>query len=460
MHTDFPASAQTESAQTASAQAESAQAESAQANASPATSAASAAAAAKKTARSPKAIIIVPGIMGSSIYANSKFTIGTVKFAKGTRVWAPSRSGVFSADEKVLSLSCDKDGRPLYDVDVLPPIVNDPDEKRNYGGLNIYKNLYRFLFDNFSDEYDIVLYEFDWRKSQYAVAQELDAYVNSQGYTGVVLIAHSMGGNVTSYYLALGEAQRSKVLKHISIGAPYLGAEKLAYSFDTGDAVDNFLTIGKLVIPIDISVVIDNDIRSVMPNFPAVYGLLPLSFRFVPFLKVRMSGEMRRIDTYANTVDMLSLHLKNWNTKLYKEAISHQDKLFRNGRHVTTLVDSYYIVGDDVDTPEMVQLSLDARNRKFRGLAAEMTRAGDGMVTVHSALIGNTISKRVMFKYKSKGISKADHISMVDGSDDCKTFDFIRDVILGVDVFAFRRGDFYERYSGFKKRIVTVKQDL
>ena len=405
--------------------------------------------------RSDKAIIIVPGIMGSAIYANSPFTIGAVKFKRRLRVWPPARNKFLSADEKVLSLACDKNGDPLYDVSALPPIVNTKNVgDRIYGGLDIYKNLYSYLFDNFAPEYDVILYEFDWRKDQYEVARELDAYINESGYTGVVFVAHSMGGNITSYYLSLGAAQRAKVIKHISIGAPYLGSEKLAYSFDTGDAVDNYLNIGHLTIPLDISKIIDKAIKTVIPNFPSVYGLLPLKQFFVPFLKVKSAGgRLQIIDNYRDTLSMLSLHLKNWNNALCRAALSHQKNLFKKGLHITSLTDSYYIVGDGEQTPEMIRLGLDTKKMKFGKLVSEKTTAGDGMVTLHSSLVGGTIVRNVMFKYTKKGSVKADHIELISGSDNHKSFDFIRDIIRGENVFALTSGDFYERYAGFTRRV-------
>ena len=404
------------------------------------------------TNKHTKAIIIVPGIMSSSVYAGSTFTVGSFTVSKGMRVWAPARNRVFSAGKKVISLSCGKDGSPLYDVVTMPPVVNDKESERSYGCLDMFKKLYGYLFDAFSSEYDIVLYEYDWRKSQFDVACELDAFIDSSGYSGVVFIAHSMGGNITSYYLSLGKAQRKKVIKHISIGTPYLGCEKLVYSFDTGDAVDNYPNIGRFVIPFDLASILDNEIRAVVPNFSSAYDLVPLNYHFLPFLNIKIPWETRIIDTHTDTVDILSLHLKNWNGALYKKAVSNQERLFRHGKHVTKFVDSYYIVGDDVNTPETMQISLNAKMLKYRKLLAGKTKEGDGMVTLHSALIGNTVTKNVMFKYNMKGVSKADHVSLVDGSDDCKTFDFIRDVIRGVDVFGLRKNDFFERYSGFKMR--------
>ena len=55
---------------------------------------------------SKKAIIILPGIMGSTIYAKSSFKIGSISLSKNDRVWDPPIN-IFTARHRVFSMKCD-----------------------------------------------------------------------------------------------------------------------------------------------------------------------------------------------------------------------------------------------------------------------------------------------------------------------------------------------------------------
>lgn len=397
---------------------------------------------------SKKAIILLPGIMGSAIYARSSFKIGSVSLSENDCVWDPPIN-IITARHRVYSMKCDSDGKPLYDVGSLEPIVNNEKAPyRKYGALNVYKNLYLRLCGDFDPEYDVILYEYDWRNDPYDTAVALDKYIEDNGYDEIVFISHSVGGNVSSYYMTLGNDRIKKIKKHISVGAPYLGTEKLAYVYDTGDAVRYEVLGVNLVLPF-----LGNSIKSVMPNFPGIYSLLPIKTRFSPYLLERRSHKKAELKTdYLQTQHALATFLDKWNSSLYASAVSHQELPFKYGDHITAKVDSYNIVGDGIKTPEKLVINEDyaSRKRKTIKIASTFTD-GDGMVSLRSALINGGIDSKVLFKYPSKTVD-ADHIEMIKGGDDGKTIDFICDVINGVDAFSYEDKEFFNKYSGYKKR--------
>lgn len=397
---------------------------------------------------SKKVILILPGIMGSTIYAKSSFKIGSVSLSENDRVWDPPIN-VVTARHRVYSMKCDSDGKPLYDVGSLPPIINNEKEPfRQYGGLNIYKNLYLRLCRDFIPEYDVVLFEYDWRNDPYDTAVLLDNFINEKGYEEIIFISHSVGCNVSSYYMTLGDDRAEKVKKHISVGAPYLGVEKLAYVYDTGDAVKYTFLGFNIVLPF-----IGGAIKSVMPNFPGIYSLLPIKTSFAPYLLEKRSHKKAELKTdYTQTQHALSTFLDKWNSNMYNTAVSHQELPFQGGIHITTKTESYNIVGDGIKTPEKLLIHEDYASRKRKTIKVASTFTdGDGMVSLRSATLNGELTSNVLYKYKSKKVS-ADHIEMIKGNDDGKTIEFICDVINGVDVFSYHDDEFFSKYSGYKKR--------
>lgn len=71
-----------------------------------------------------------------------------------------------------------------------------------------YNNdVYGAFLSKLNKDRPVVAFAYDWRKDLYAAAKELDELVKElkgQGAKSVSLLAHSMGGLVTAYYLAYG----------------------------------------------------------------------------------------------------------------------------------------------------------------------------------------------------------------------------------------------------------------
>ena len=164
-----------------------------------------------------KAIIIVPGVTGTELILAST----TDKLSKGTQVWPPmdgsedfTNSTVLNNTlNKLAALHCDSSGNSVYNLTVK----NDD----NYGALDTYKKLYDNLYSEFGDEREIVFFGYDWRMPNGVSGNLLRKKVNE--YDNVIIVAHSMGGLVTSHMLR-DIAVRKKIEKVITLGTPYLGS--------------------------------------------------------------------------------------------------------------------------------------------------------------------------------------------------------------------------------------------
>ena len=372
------------------------------------------------------AIIILPGIMGSRFFANETFNIEDQLMERtvdaGEQVWDPPVPpfydpelfiDIWRIDALVLTLSQNESGDPLYPVGVKAPSINEiKQENDEYGTLDTYRNLYINLYNTYCNTYDVILYEYDWRKDPYDTANELDTYI-SNNYGRVIFVSHSMGGLVSSYYLAKGNVQRERVIKHISLGTPYLGAEKMPYVMMTGKPLDSIIQ----------DLAVSDPIKRIIWNLKSTYALIPMEQNFRSYLKEGyINGDLYitlgTYNSYASTINAMSERCPNWNSTLYHSVKSHQASLYTySGNHITSLVDSYYIIGDGETTSQMTTLYhsyIDDSDFYYADLDNK-TDDGDGTVTIHSATINGTVdSDRTFYTY---GITHQDLAGGDDTSD-------------------------------------------
>lgn len=157
---------------------------------------------------SSKAIVIIPGIMGSSLRTTS-----------GTTVWV-------STNYTMLGLS--ENGTSIYSLESF--------DSDHYGAFDIYSTLYTALYSTYHPEYDIIFFDYDFRLNNASAATKLATELS--GYNEVFLIAHSMGGLVASKYLANSAANRAKTKAFISIGTPFVGSAKCINVMDNGTLLE------------------------------------------------------------------------------------------------------------------------------------------------------------------------------------------------------------------------------
>ncbi|NLZ25754.1 MAG: hypothetical protein GX891_04765, partial [Clostridiales bacterium] len=234
-----------------------------------------------------KAMILIPGLMASSLY----------KLDDGKPVWGvdgflnladeysksldsinrqyPDGSDPSSPNHEEYSkkiaralqdiivkyLSCDEDGTPVTALRVA-----NMHSSEKFGSFEGMGYLFDILFKNYRNQYDIIVWQYDWRDSNVKAASQLERFINQCGYEKVQFYTHSMGGIVVANYLK-SAANREKVELFMPFGAPFLGSM---------DAVSNLFSSAALDALKDFDFLFgDVDLTEVTRSMPSIYELLP-----------------------------------------------------------------------------------------------------------------------------------------------------------------------------------------
>lgn len=363
------------------------------------------------------AVIILPGIMGSELFLEEDTVFDGKEYKADAKLWLAldSVKQVFAVPEHISML----DPSAGCNIQTESPIVNYYHSRQTYGTLNTYKELYLALYNEFGKKCDVVFYSYDWRMDPYESARELDEFVKSQGYKRISIVAHSMGGLVASHYFAMGEEQRGRIHTYLSLGTPYLGSEEAAYAMITGN-IDSFFA----------NIIVSNEARELCPRIDSMYALLPYRHLWQSTLSVYSLTGKAASDSFEAEQILLQEYIDNYSPERHNTAEAKKERLFtKDGRHVTELVNSYYLVGDGektavgINVPNDVRLSSTVTTRTKES-------AGDGTVSLYSATAGGTLPEdRVFIKTGGDGFL-ADHKSLANGNDRT-TLDFIIAVLRG-----------------------------
>lgn len=76
------------------------------------------------------------------------------------------------------------------------------DSKIQYGALAAYRTQFEDLTERYGDEYDVVMFNYDWRIDNRKNGELLADFIESLKYKEVIMTSHSMGGPVVSSFLA------------------------------------------------------------------------------------------------------------------------------------------------------------------------------------------------------------------------------------------------------------------
>lgn len=365
----------------------------------------------------PDAVIILPGIMGSELYLSEQVEYKGVSYAADTKLWLnlDSVKQVFAVPEHISMLAFDSGCK----VQPSAPIVNDFHVRKTYGTLNTYSELYRVLYDEFIDTCDVVFYPYDWRVDPYETARVFDEYLVSQGYDNVIIVAHSMGGLVSSHFFAMGEAQRNKVHTYLSLGTPYLGSEQATYSMITGN-ISNFFA----------NLLVSNEAKEICPKLDSMYALLPYEYLWRGTMSVYTLKDVTPAVSFEVEEDLLAAYAEGYSQDKHEAAKARKHLLFtEDGRHISELVNSYYLVGAGEKTVVNINVP---NNVELKGTLTTTTKdpAGDGTVSLFSATVGGKLPSDRTFVKAAAGKRLANHNSLADGSDPT-TLDFIIAVVRG-----------------------------
>ncbi len=383
-------------------------------------------------------IVIIPGIMGSNLYSD--------KEGKEC-VWAPSAGSVIWNSLVPFKSISDKIayGKTLYTInnyDNQVELSARADDStwtsgtREYGAQNTYKNLVDGLCARFPNR-EIYFFSYDFRQSNVDSAQDLADYVEEMGFEKFDIVAHSMGGIVSSHYMK-SEENRSHVRKLITCGTPYEGAPKLLNSVLNWDVLtnryeqegwngfvsmmsDNFLGLAGLT-------------KEVKAGFPSTAELAPTKNYFGVYEWYQYShteyGSLfnPKITHYYDLIDYYTY--KNICTNVFgskfSTAVANQESLNVNGYNLlTTLNNTYFVVGINQMTIGSIMFSDGDTLKSIECDDLMYEYQGDGTVPYYSA----TIMKKL--ESLGKGTSRvlkvdADHSGVVQVS---KSLSWIYDVL-------------------------------
>ena len=297
-----------------------------------------------------KAIIIVPGIMGTKLKLNS----ANNAFPAGTQIWPPLEQGqAFNSVEeyasalgKLNSLACNDDGSSAFDI-----VVDSAD---SYGSFEYYKNLYLMLNNTYGANRDVLFFGYDWRMPNSVSGALLAEKVNA--YDEVFIIAHSMGGLVASHMLCNEEA-KGKISKFISLGTPFLGSIDTVLLLLRGEheMLNEILDEVPDIIKGAVASILGVILQKLAVNIPAVYELLPTQQFFSQGCRSYLIDDDEELETYAETRSFLlaysnSILNEKLKEDLFDAAAAEHELLRVCDTHITASVNTYYIAGQEINT--------------------------------------------------------------------------------------------------------------
>jgi len=221
-----------------------------------------------------KAIIYVTALFSGGIYDSSSntpvwdpvdFDVDVVDFYKGELEISDIVSSLDSTEfmkildlvEKVMGV--EKEGNLLYDLALdmdgnlknpaVIPANGYPVDKNgevmdiSYGVLGIYEEFVENLKERYGQDYDVLVYNQDWRKSSARSAADLEKFINSKGYTDVIFMSHSMGSAVVNSYLSRSAQNREKCKLYMGFAPATLGSfEALAVLTNPGTYIKTMMS--------------------------------------------------------------------------------------------------------------------------------------------------------------------------------------------------------------------------
>lgn len=370
------------------------------------------------------AIIIIPGIMGSKLKTTASYGGNSA----GDTVWPPiNKNDLVNIEnlkivEKINALKFNENGTPMCSTIALDWSIdaengverNAYDASLHFGTWDTYQELNTYLYTNYNDRFEVKFFQYDWRYSNQVSAQSLNTFIINQNYDSVVLIAHSMGGLVAANYLNLGVSQQSKVRKLITLGTPFLGSIDVVEYFQLTKNISDFLNISSTLLALrsylykwspslNAVAIIEQYAESatdIMYNLPSVYELFPNELYFSVankyYFKTKGIAGIQDKDytTYAETRAELYDSLESFNFSLMNSAESMHRSLYASGDYVTNSVDSYYIVGANIDTSEYITLD---STFIYTVPSTSKNACGDGTVATWSADLGGLYPSKTIY---------------------------------------------------------------
>lgn len=288
--------------------------------------------------KGPYPVIIIPGIIGSELMKDDR------------RIWLNELDGFdLSVIQDFLALTVSEDGKGDGSIRPVRFCMADY-EGGNIGTMDTYGDLAETLADELGDDC-VYFFGYDWRLDNRDTAEELADYINTvlenTGAEKVNIVAHSMGGFVTSAYLN-SHKNDGLVDRVVTCGTPFLGAEGATITLENGTGLLDFSEYTGEFTPL---------ISGLFKTLPALYQLMPAS----GYEKLGLLNEDGTIKESA--------------TAAAKIGYEYNTQIMANLTEIWKDVDHYNIVGENHDTA-----------------GENGTESGDGTVTCYSATANGAFS--------------------------------------------------------------------
>ncbi|MDR1136179.1 MAG: S-layer homology domain-containing protein [Clostridiales Family XIII bacterium] len=232
------------------------------------------------TPKTMKAIYVLPGYLGSELYDSS-----------GKKLWWPDNPLDLLNQNNLKKFYQDEygNGTQLH-------VEYDKDDAGVWNPMlwgDTYAILMKKLKEKFEPEYDVKFFPFNWIEDLNDSEKNLEASINSNGYTDVVFITHSTGGLLASAYISKSDENKRKVEKAILIAAPLFGTYSALNPIERGDSGKVIKSwCGIIPTSFDVSTFIINAltsntwVRAWAKNSPTTYQLLP-SAEYLQYLPLQ-----------------------------------------------------------------------------------------------------------------------------------------------------------------------------
>jgi pimeloyl-ACP methyl ester carboxylesterase len=202
-------------------------------------------------------IIIIPGFKGSFLadkQTNKRIWITIFEALLGN---SSLKLETHSSEIEKLR----KDG--IFErVSIIPSILE----------IDIYGSFLQYLKKSLPSNFQVISFSYDWRKGCLENVRQLDLFIkNHCGPSSVILLAHSMGGLIASYFLRYGTQNLGSkenwygskfVSKIVFAGVPFQGSPRIFSDLHQG--VRTLLNTSLLG-------------SEALFSFPSTYELLPIS---------------------------------------------------------------------------------------------------------------------------------------------------------------------------------------
>lgn len=325
-------------------------------------------------------MILIPGIMGSTLSAGGK-------------------------DQWIQMRALNKGAI----VDKLPV------DAKNVKASGVVEKFYKKFGDHFSSRYDVVSYEFDWRKSVSEAAVGLNALVKRmlKNNVNVHIVAHSMGGLLARQFMmdfpdTWETFMKPKKNKFVMLGTPWLG------SYLIMEVLTGHSRRVKQLAMIDFRNDRE-DLLEVFWKYPGVFELLPIEE--ITSRKFWTATFWNKIKDKANLKNMPNLSDNKTSLSKFND---YRTKILSFLKELDTEAKSdffdriYYVCGK----ADKTVFDYEFKNRflsRHKKLVYKATSHGDGSVTWNTGIPKQLLKSNNLYYTNTTHGELANEPSMFDG---------------------------------------------